>query len=223
MKLNRDVLITAIVKHQRSFLKLLDYIDTHDGSLEFPEMLYIKLYNHEICSETEENNTDYHLSIVSLIENGVFIHNNKNTGMITIERLIVDLLRFLDIKRVKELTDFDFEQLRKRIVDISDDIESLDPYSQNYVDAMKSFNVLMSEIHSKIKENVSGLTAQVDSIAKDYKHYNTGSSDVNVFDLYDRVTTLYVRFVLPCYEFINPEMEMVKTKTFSKAIQHLIE
>jgi hypothetical protein len=223
MKLNRDVLATAIIKHQMTFFKLLDYIDNHDGSLEFPEHLYLNLYNIEICSDSDDNNTHYHLSVASLIENGVFIHNDKNTGMINIERVIVDLLRFLDIKRAKELTHFDFEHLRKRTVDITQEVVSFDTDSQNYQDAMESFNGLMSEIHSKIKENVNGLTAQVDSIAKDYKLYDTGFSDISVFDLYEKVTTLYTRYVLPCYEFINPEMEMVRTKTFSNAVQGIIE
>ena len=223
MKLNRDVLVTAIIKYQETFFKLLDYIDNHDGSLEFPEHLYINLYNNEICSNCDDNNIPYHFSVTSLIENGVFIHNDKNTGMITIERVIVDLLRFIDIKRAKELTHFDFEHLRKRTVDITREVEGFDPNSQDYQDAIASFNGLMSEIHSKIKENVSGLTAQIESIAKDYKLYDAGASDVSVFDLYDKVTTLYTRYVLPCYEFINPKMEMVRTKTFSKAVQDLIE
>lgn len=223
MKLNRDVLVTAIVKYQGAFFKLLDYIHNHDGSLEFPEYLYINLYNNEICKNDDDNNTHHHLSITSLVENGIFIHNDKNTGMITIERVIVDLLRFLDIKRTKELSYFDFEQLRKRIVDITHEVQTFDVDSQNYHDAMTSFNGLMSEIHSKIKENVNGLTAQVESIAKDYKLYDSGSTDVSVFDLYEKVTFLYIRYVLPCYEFINPEMEMVRTKTFSKAVQGLIE
>ena len=223
MKLNRDVLVSAIINQQGTFFKLLDYIDNHDGSLEFPEHLYINLYNNEICSDGDDSNILYHLSITSLTENGVFIHNDKNTGMITVENVIVDLLRFLDIKRARELTHFDFEHLRKRTVDVVREVETFDLDSQDYHDAMASFNRLMSEIHSKIKENVSGLIAQVESIAKDYKLYDVGSSNISVFDLYEKVTTLYTRYVLPCYEFINPEMEMIRTKTFSKAVQDLIE
>ncbi|WP_026970844.1 hypothetical protein [Aliagarivorans marinus] len=222
MRLNRDVLISGIVKHQSSFFKLLDYIDSNDGALEFPEHLYIKIYNNEIC-EGDDANTQMHLSMQSLIENGVFIHNDKHTGMIAIERVIVDLLRFLDVKRAKELTHFDFEQLRKRTLETGREIQSSDSQTQDYHDARRSFNELLSEIHSKIKESVAGLTAQVDSVAKDYRAYDSGCSEVSLFELYDRVTTLYKRYVMPCYEFINPNMEMVQTKSFSKAVEELIE
>ncbi|MDO6677089.1 hypothetical protein [Shewanella sp. 4_MG-2023] len=222
MRLNRDVLISGIVKHQSCFFKLLDYIDSNDGALEFPEYLYIKIYNNEICAG-DDANTQMHLSLQSLIENGVFIHNDKHTGMVAVERVIVDLLRFLDVKRAKELTHFDFEQLRKRTVEIGQEIQSSDSKTQDYHDAMRSYNELLSEIHSKIKESVAGLTAQVDSVAKDYKVYDSGSSEVSLFELYERVTTLYKRYVIPCYEFINPNMEMVQTKSFSRAVEELVD
>ncbi|WP_157830569.1 hypothetical protein [Aeromonas sobria] len=222
MRLNRDVLITGIIRHQSVFFQLLDYIDDHDGALEFPEFLYLNLYNQFICKD-ETSNIHIHLSIHSLLENGVFIHNDRNTGMISIELIIVELLRFLDVKRTKELTHFDFEQLRKRTAEITEHMMSFELDSQDYLDARSAFNSLMSEIHSKIKANVSALTAQVEIIANDYKKYDAGEQSISVFNLYDRISTLYSRYVLPCLEFINPDMEMVRTKTFSKAVQCLIE
>lgn len=221
MKVNRDVLITAIIKQQDAFFQLLDYIDNHDGSLEIPESLYINLYNRLICSDPDDR-IHYQLSESSLIENGIFIHNDKHTGKITVERIIVDLLRFLDIKRTKELTHADFEHMRARLVSACEYVQSQPAGSQSYVDAMSNFNLLVSEIHSKIKENVNGLINQVDNIALDYKNYDAGNSSVSVFDLYERVSTLYNRYVIPCYEFINPKMEMIRTQTFSKSMDRLI-
>lgn len=221
MRLNRDILITAIVKHQNTFFKVLDYIDNNDNSLEFPEHLYINLYNEEICSD-QDNHIPVFLSIASLIENGIFIHNDKNSGMITIERIVVDLLRFLDIKRIKELTHFDFEQFRIQICNITEQLQKLPPSTQDYHDASMTFNRLMSEIHSTVKENIAGLTAQVESLAKDYNLYDSGASNIDIFDLYNKVNTLYSRFVMPCYDFINPEMQMKGTQSFSQAIDNLI-
>ena len=117
MKLNRDVLVRAIIKHQHAFFKLLDHIDKQDGSSEVPEHLYITVYNNIICLDPDDPSQD-HLTVSSLIDNGVFIHNDKNTGMITLERVIVDLLRFLDVNRAKELTKTDFENLRAQMMRI---------------------------------------------------------------------------------------------------------
>jgi len=219
VKLNREILIGAIIRHQKVFFNMLDYIDQHDGSLEIPEQLYINDYNRIICMG--EGSDELYLNIPTLVENGVFIHHDKNSGMITVERVIIDLLRFLDIKRAKELTDADFEQMRAQLVSAVNHVMAQPLDSQPYIDALSTFNNLMSEIHSKVKENVYALTAQVDSLAQEYKLYDSGSQQVNVSDLYNKVSDLYDRFVLPCYEFINPSMDMVQTESFSKSVQTL--
>lgn len=223
MKLNREVLVSAIIQHKDSFFKLLDYINAHDGALEFPEMEYLKLYDKEICKDPDDINTQVQMNIDSLLENGIFIHRDNHTGMISIEKVIIDLLRFLDTKRNKELSHFEFEQLRKQTVDITESIMGLKYDSLDYKDAKAAFNGHMSLIHSKIKENVIILTNQVDAIAIDYKRLDSGESEISVFSMYEKVSALYDRYVMPCYNFIDPSMEMSGTKSFSKAVQELTE
>jgi len=65
MRLNRDVLITGIVRHQNVFFALLDHIDKNDGSLEFPEFLYLNLYSKVICEDSTPN-IQTHLSTLTL-------------------------------------------------------------------------------------------------------------------------------------------------------------
>lgn len=222
MRLSRDVLIKGILQHQNSFFRLLDYIDQHDGSLEFPEALYLDLYNRRICARDEEQSAR-HLSIASLLDNGVFIHNDRNTGMISIERLIVDLLRFLDTKRAKELTQTDFELLRRQTNDYVRAVEASEDDSQAFQDAMSAMNRLLSEIHSKVKESVHNLTIQVENIAHDYKLFENSEVGDNAFKLYDRVNTLYTRYVMPCYEFIDAKLELAGGDNFSTSVQRLID
>ncbi|NQY87438.1 MAG: hypothetical protein HRT51_06715 [Colwellia sp.] len=221
MKLNRDVLIHAIIKHQNVFFKLLDYIALNDGANEVPESLYLQLYNNVICKDVDEKVHRY-LSIESLSENGIFIHNDPNTGQITLERVIVDLLSFLDVKRARELDHAEFENIRVGIVAACEQIKKYEISSLDYKEAKGAFNRLMSDIHSKIKENVLALTHQVDSIALEYKSYDQGNNAVNVIELYDKVSNLYSRYVMPCYDFINPSMEMAQTQSFSMAVDGLI-
>lgn len=221
MRLNRDVLINSIIEHQAIFFRLLDYIDNNDGSSEIPEQLYLHYYNNEICKH-ENDDGQYHLSIPSMIENGIFIHHDKSSGVIAVERVIVDLLRFLDVKRAKELTLTDFEQMRSQLNLAVNNIMAQSLDSQEFADGMSSFNNIMSETHSKVKQNVNALTAQVDSLASEYKSYSSGKTEISVFNLYDKVSSLYNRFVLPCYEFINPSMQMVRTQSFSKSVDELI-
>ena len=202
------------------FFRLLDYIDKFDGSLEIPENLYMRLYRDSI-EKDQDQNVPLRLSIDSLTENGVFIHNDKNMGTITIEKVIVDVLRFLDTKRSKELTSVELEQLRKRTYSLTCDIRKMDSsLTRLQTQWLPKFIIERGPFQGK--ENVAGLHTQVGEIGKDYKSYDSGNGEVSVVDLYERVTNLYRKYVLPCYEFIDPALEMKQTLSFSQSMQSLI-
>ncbi|PHS59775.1 MAG: hypothetical protein COB00_17415 [Alcanivorax sp.] len=222
MRLNRDVIIHGIIKHQSSFLALLDCIDNNDGIPEVPEKLYIDLYSRQIC-EDDDTNIHAQLSLNTLLQNGIFIHHDKNAGVISVSDVIIKMLRFIDVKRARELNRHDLEDLRQRVSDFVDKLLGCAYQDDDDTeDLFASFYRLLSEIHSKIKENVSALDAQVDKISLQYKEFNSGTDSTSVFELYDRVTELYDRYVLPCYEFIDPYMEMKGKKTLSQSVNELI-
>jgi len=222
MKLNRDVLILDIVKYQSVFFKLLDYIEQHENSYEFPEINYITLYNTVIC-EGEDTNAEIHLSFDSLLENGIFIHHNKLNGMVTLEPLVVDLLRFIDVKRIRELSYVQFENMRNAIENTVCIIINKSNYqSDEYKEAIKAFNELMGDILGKIKKNIHSLQYQVGQISSQYKKYDTGDASISVATLYESIDNLYQRYVLPCFEFIDPNMEMKNKKTFNDSVDELI-
>lgn len=222
MRLNRDVIIQSIIRHQSSFLKLLDFIDDNDGIPEIPEKLYIDLYGREICDD-EDVNIHAHLDLNTLLQNSIFIHHDKNAGVISVSDVIVHMLRFIDVKRARELNRHDLEDLRQRASDFVDKLLGCAHLeSDDTSELFASFYRLLSEIHSKIKENVSALSAQVDKISIEYKDFNSGTAKSSVLELYDRVTELHERYVLPCYEFIDPFMVMKGKKTLSQSINELI-
>ncbi|BFT28869.1 hypothetical protein D210916BOD24_00450 [Alteromonas sp. D210916BOD_24] len=223
MRLNRDVILSAIIKHQSSFLQILDFIDQQNGVPDIPEMLYLNLYSQKICQDNDVN-VQAHLSLQTLLENGVFIHHDKNLGRLAVADVIIDLLRFIDVKRARELNRYDLEDLRQRVSDyvsnLCDATTSMDSSDLN--ELLGSFYRLLSEIHSKIKENVAALDAQVRKVSQHYKEFNTGNTAISVFELYDTVTELHDKYVLPCYEFIDPMMEMKGKKTLTQSINQLI-
>lgn len=221
MKLNRDVLITAIIRHQRCFLQLLDFIDSNGGANEVPESLYLQLFQGDISKDADENTVNQ-LAMDTLVENGVFIYNNRATGMLTIERVIIDLLRFIDVKRQRELTHSDFEVMRTQFHQATEQVTRSELSSENYNESMHSLHQVISEIHAKVRQNVDALQAQVGKIADRYKSYQEQAASEHVIALYDDITKLYQRYVLPCLEFINPSMTMKGTHTFSQNMDIII-
>lgn len=225
MRLNRDVIIRTILDYQESFLRLLDYVNTHNGTLEVPVNFYLRMYNEIICPKSDLNkdpNAIQHLSIESLVENGIFLRHNKKNGTIVLENIVVDVLRFIDIKRSRELTRNDFEQMRAQLEQAVTSVLKTSIDSQDYNDAMVTFYESHNAVHSKIRENVERLQVKVDKIGADYKKHYTGKNKQSVLTLFDSITEIYHRYVLPCFEFLN-ETNLVEKRNFAEAVNVLIE
>lgn len=225
MRVRRDIVVQAIINNQKSFFKILDYINEHSGVLEVPDSFYLKLYTKEIFTESEtrgDHNAQSYLNIESLVENGIFVYHNKNTGMLALDNAIFELLKFIDVARARELNSEDFELLRGSIELSVNNIMIHDVGSEKYNDAMKAFYVSMNETLSKIRANVEKLVAKVDEIAVEFKLFENAGK-VSPIELYEKVVFLYQRYVLPCYEFISPSIQLISKKSFSQAVDELIE
>ncbi len=51
MKLNPDVIMTAIIEHKKHFLRFVDYINEHGTGGEFPSTMYVEYYERYVRSE----------------------------------------------------------------------------------------------------------------------------------------------------------------------------
>jgi hypothetical protein len=222
MKLNRDVLLQSMLKHQRVFLQLLDYMQQHETGYEVPETLYLQLYAKHISGDADENVAS-HLALDTLVANGVVVHNDRTTGMLSFERVVVDLFCFIDVKRQRELTRADFESMRSQFYAATLQVQASRFLSEDYHEAMQSMLQVLSEIHSKIRQNVAALEAQADDVAVRYQRMQEPGSAESMTVLYTQVSKLYDRYVLPCLEFINPSMQMQQTLTYSQCLDALMD
>lgn len=221
-KLNRDVAIKTLIDYKDSILKLIDYININDTGYEIPVAFYLNLYNTEIYELARDDaQAMRNLTVDSLVESKIFLEQNKKKGVLILERVVVDLLRFIDINRSKELTRKDFEHMRQQLESAVNIVLATEKGSREYRDAMRTFYEALNSVHSKIRENAERLKVKVDDIAVEYK--SLGDRDAkNAFDLFDKVTDIYHQYVLPCFEFLNASNRLVEKENFSDSVDSLI-
>ncbi len=225
MRIRRDIAIQSILKHQDSFLKILDHINNNSGVLDIPSSLYLKLYHKDIYLKAESQNdinAHQHLSVESLIENGIFVYHNRHTGNLTLDNTIFELLRFIDVSRARELNREDFENLRGHIEQAVKNVMKYSFGSEQYNDSMMSFHSIMNETLSKFRSNVEKLVKKVEDISVKYKAFESNEK-VSFIELYEKVQFLYRRYVLPCYDFISPNLQLVSKQSFSESLDALID
>lgn len=220
--INRDVLINKVLEFKYDFFQFIDYINAHDGAMEFPFTAYVQFYNKKILSQDNESLKNI-LSLDSLLAGGVFTHHDKISGMLVMSKVIYDLLVFLDVSRNKELSHAKFESLRQQTEQVTIQIMRTETGSQEYRDQLNLFWDLISEILTTVKENIRVLHHKVDDVANQYGQFETGQQQHSINELYEKAQQLHDRHIKPCLEFINPDIQLVNRKNFVESIDALMD
>lgn len=218
MKLNPDVIMTAIIEHKKHFLRFVDYINEHGTGGEFPSTMYVEYYERYVRSEE----TYLHiLSLETLVENG-FLQDFPSTGQVVLVKPILDILAFLDTKRSQQLVNAEFEDMRKRTVSFVDLLQVADIGSDQQKELMNAFKNLLSEIHSKVQQNTKSLQERVVEFSGEYKRYEAGMSTMTIGDLYAQVNHVFHRNVKPFLDFTTTD-QILRGKSFHEAITEIME
>lgn len=228
MIINRDVIISAILRYKNDFFGFIDYINHHGAALEFPETQYIRFYNDKVMYADHDADKNI-LSLESLLEAGVFTYRDKLKGHLGLSKIVYDLLIFLDVSRNRELSLAKFESYRQQTEEVSRQLITLPQGTEDYQEQLQLFWELITQILTTVKENIRVLHSKVDEIAERYKKLELGQESPDALNsqdiesLYQATQKLHARYVQPCLEFINPDLPIINGRNFVQAIDDLID
>ena len=109
MKLNRDAIVSAIIAEKESFLQFVDYINQNNTGGEFPKKHYIFYYENILVKKVQYEPHNHilqsYLKLLSLdsLKDNMIFNEFPKTGMLIFNKLIIELLGFVDTKRNKQL------------------------------------------------------------------------------------------------------------------------
>ncbi len=225
MRVSRDLILGLVLKHRKAFYALLDYVSMHGGMAEIPQGLYLQQYRDVIVASGD----DYAIRVLTLEnlhKNGLIVHLDMQASTLTLQSFLVEMLRFIDTSRIRELSQADFENMRSQFQALGSRFEddlTIQPGLADYDEARVMLFELIDTTLSKIQQNVEGLIANVSGLATRYdkldaQGHNTGASR----KLLEDAVTLYERFIKPCHEFLSPSLGMQGgKKTFTHSMEHL--
>jgi hypothetical protein len=221
MKFNRELIIQAIIAEKEHFLKFLDHINAQDTGGEIPLVMYLTYFEKHIRRDPAKDALKQLLSLESLIDNGFFVNDNRDSGKLAFNKVILDLLTFIDTKRNKQLSNIEFDDLRSRTISFAQSLKSHPLGSADHTEALSAFKKLLIEINTKVQENVFVLQSKANEIAEDYKAYEAGESVITINDLYRKVSELFHRNVKPFLDFTTTDQILV-VESFSEVMMALI-
>ena len=226
MRVSRDKIIQTMLAHKPAFYALVDYVQHQGGSAEIPQKLYIDAYHQHIVASGD----DYAIRVLSLdalSKNGIIVHLDHQAGTLTLQSFVMELLRFLDTSRVRELSQQDFEQMRDQFQRLAQVMEAM-PTLQglpDYDETKITLFELIDQTLSKIQQNVEGLSAQVNRLGVRYEALDKAvEGQTESLRLLDDATRLYERFIRPCNAFLSPKIDSAGDQiSFTQSMTRLYE
>ncbi|CAA0096245.1 Uncharacterised protein [BD1-7 clade bacterium] len=227
IKISRDRLIQLVLDYKEVFYTLIDYLDSKSTNNEIPQYLYIQEYNRIIVT-SENEKAIRTLSLESLHKNGIIAHLDNQTGTLTLQSFVIEMIRFIDKKRIRELSQVDFELIRKTMQDLCEKFDNrltISPTHSDYDEARITLFETIDNTLSRIQQNIEALTANTDDLGARYDDIDKqGFNSTDSMKLLDDAGNLYERFIQPCLEFLSPSIGMKQGQnTFTHSMERLSE
>lgn len=226
MKINRNEIFKQILtyKFEQDFFTFIDFIHVNNTANEFPSILYHQFYQQKVRSVAITENDSALLNIMSLdslLENGIFAYEDKNTGNLAMPEAVYSFLTFLDVSRSRQLNNIEFESFRARMQAIVATMISVNIQSDDYLEARNHFYSLLGNIISAIQLNLETLEYKVREISELYQQKEQGLNTISINDLFQQAQKLYDRNIQPFLEFIDPQGRMKEADTFIESLNKL--
>lgn len=232
-KIDAGKCIELFIQYKNIMFTLIDEMDQSEANYGINLHLYtsecrklIKLL--EKSDSAEAKRISYAFDISNLEHNGLIVgvDKNRNSNKITFQTFFIDLFRHLDNKRVKSLSNSDYETIRIDFLVLLDKFKTI-PLSNDNTEFTEAYETLTQKLTDTlvlIKRNTDSLDGSAKRLSEfidkvDSKLSNSNSNPA--IQKLEELANLYERKVIPSIEFLNPNQLIEGNNTFVRIIREI--
>ena len=223
MPVNSDQTLITILNNKALFFRLMDHIqsDALNHSMEFTisdyENLLVSIGTS--VSDIEKRRLFDTLSLENLERNGLLNYIDRRTGRFRLQDFILEMLRHLDSKRLRELSSAELNQLMKQLEECYRQVSS--PYvmwivgDDSFEELVKSVYYNLQYVASKLKSNVRALKGQAERLASivDQQEFNDMERTDQVRVALGEILRIHERHVTPTLQFLDERLDIRRSRT----------
>ncbi len=220
---NSDQTIVTILNNKALFFRLLDYVllDSKNHAMEFTISDYDSLL---VATAKSQNDTEKRrlfdtLSIENLERNGLLNYVDRRTGRFRLQDFILEMLRHLDSKRLRELSSAELNQLMKQLEEcyrqVSDSHVMWLAGDDDFEELVASVYSSLQHVASRLKSNVRALKGQTERLANvvDEKAYIDLERSEQVRVALNEILRIHERHVTPTLQFLDERLDIRRART----------
>ncbi len=232
-KIDAGKCIELFIKYKNLMFILIDEMDQSEANYGVNLHLYtsecrklIKLL--EKNDSTEAKRISYAFDITNLQHNGLIVGVDKNhsSNKITFQTFFIDLFRHLDNKRVKSLSNSDYETIRIDFLALLEKFKTI-PLSNDNAEFTETYETLTQKLTDTlvlIKRNTDSLDGSAKRLSEFIDKVDNNSFNANsnpAIQKLEELANLYERKVIPSIEFLNPNQPIEGNNTFVRIIRQI--
>ncbi|GLX86995.1 hypothetical protein tloyanaT_32480 [Thalassotalea loyana] len=222
------------------FIKYKDVVFTLIDEMDFSEANYgvnLDLYNYECrkliklvgkVDPADAKRLAIAFEIDNLRHNGLIVGVDKkpNANKITFQTFFIDLFRHLDNKRVKSLSNSDYETIRVEFLSLLETFKriSITNESNEFTEAYETLTQKLTDTLVLIKRNTDSLRGSAARLSEYIDKLDNDKAEPHsnpAIQKLEELTKLYERKVIPSIEFLNPNQPMEGGNTFVRLIRQI--
>lgn len=177
---------------------------------------------------TEAKRISYAFEITNLQHNGLIVGVDKNhsSNKITFQTFFIDLFRHLDNKRVKSLSNSDYETIRVDFLALLEKFKTIPLLYENteFTETYETLTQKLTDTLVLIKRNTDSLDGSAKRLSEFIDKVDNNSFNANsnpAIQKLEELANLYERKVIPSIEFLNANQPIEGNNTFVNIIREI--
>lgn len=223
MPVNCDQTLIAILNQKHVFFMLMDLVqgDSQNPSMEFKISEYESALVHQTgrLDGVEKRRLHQALSIENLERNGLISYQDKRTGRFRLQDFVLEMLRYLESKRLRELSSAELNQLMKQLEEcyrqVSDYKTLWLPNDPAFEEMVESVYHGLQHVASKLKSNIRALKGQSERLAQivDEREFSDLEQTDQVRFALREILRIHERHVTPTLQFLDERLDIHRSNT----------
>lgn len=222
MPVNCDQTLIALLNQKHVFFFLMDRVEgSENPSMEFKISEYESALVHQNrrLESVERKRLHDTLCIENLERNGLISYLDKRTGRFRLQDFVLEMLRHLDSKRLRELSSAELNQLMKQLEEcyrqVSDNKIMWIPNEPTFEEMLESVYYCLQHVASKLKSNIRALRGQTERLAQivDEREFTDLERTDQVRFALQEILRIHERHVTPTLQFLDERLDIRRSNT----------
>ncbi len=193
----------------------------HNQSMEFTISAYETLMSRAVApmEDVETRRFLDTLCLENLERNGLLSYLDKRTGRFRLQDFVLETLRHLDSKRLRELSSADLNQLIKRLEECYRQVSNAKimwiPDDDSFEELVDAVYDNLQHVASRLKSNVRALQGQAERLASivDEQTFTDLAHTDQVRMALTEILRIHERHVTPTLQFLDERLDIRRSRT----------